>query len=110
MQIDFTYPNKPLTHTVGSNAFTYEYNKGIRTSQTVNGVKHTYTLSGSQIISEEREENAVFIFTMRDGTPGGMQFRDSSMAKDSFYTYRYETNLHGDYFVEDCRFKSKQQM
>ena len=38
----------------GSNTYAYTYNdEGIRTSKTVNGVTHTYHLSGSQIVAEE---------------------------------------------------------
>ena len=37
----------------GNNTYTYTYtDAGIRTSKTVNGVKHTYHLSGSQIVAK----------------------------------------------------------
>ena len=40
--------------TKGSNSFSFTYNdEGIRTSKTVDGVKHTYVLNGSQIVSEQ---------------------------------------------------------
>ena len=42
----------------GSNTYTYNAD-GIRTSKTVNGVKHIYHLSGTQILSEEWTEGNV---------------------------------------------------
>ena len=39
-------------------SFTYNAD-GIRTSKTVNGVKHIYALSGSTVLSEEWTENGV---------------------------------------------------
>ena len=39
---------------------TYTYNaRGIRTSKTINGVKHTYTLEGTKIIREKWENNTL---------------------------------------------------
>ena len=42
----------------GSNTYTYNAD-GIRTSKTVNGVKHIYHLAGTQILSEEWTEGNV---------------------------------------------------
>ncbi len=50
----FTWEGRKLVGAVkGSKtmSFTYDDN-GIRTSKTVNGVKHTYQLNGGQIVSE----------------------------------------------------------
>ena len=51
----FTWKNgrQLATAVKGSNSLSFEYNDdGIRTSKTVNGVKHTYYLNGSQILAE----------------------------------------------------------
>ena len=41
---------------------TYTYNAdGIRTSKTVNGIKHTYTLEGTKIVKEEWNGNTLVI-------------------------------------------------
>ena len=41
-----------------SNTYTYNAN-GIRTSKTVNGVKHTYMLDGNKILCEKWENHAL---------------------------------------------------
>ena len=76
---------------------TYTYNdEGIRTSKTVNGVTHTYHLSGSQIIAEEIG-NELFVYMYdADGSPIGMQYRNTSYADGAFDVYWYEKNLQGD--------------
>ena len=75
----------------------YDYNdEGIRTSKTVNGVEHTYYLSGSQIVAEEWGSNLCVYLYDADGSPIGMQYRTTSMAKGDFYTFWFEKNLQGD--------------
>ena len=75
----------------------YDYNdEGIRTSKTVNGVEHTYSLSGSQIVAEEWGSNLCVYLYDADGAPIGMQYRTTSMAKGDFYTFWFEKNLQGD--------------
>ena len=76
----------------------YTYNAdGIRTSKTVNGVKHTYHLSGTQILSEEWTDRwnrhvMVYIYDAA-GQPIGMtHFQDSTLVD----TYLYEKNIQGD--------------
>ena len=52
---------KLVSATVGSKNMIFTYNdEGIRTSKTVNGVKTTYYLSGSQIIAEETNGNVTY--------------------------------------------------
>ena len=76
----------------------YTYNAdGIRTSKTVNGVKHTYHLSGTQILSEEWTDRwnrhvMVYIYDAA-GQPIGMtHFQDGTLVD----TYLYEKNIQGD--------------
>ena len=76
----------------------YTYNAdGIRTSKTVNGVKHTYHLSGTQILSEEWTDRwnrhvMVYIYDAA-GQPIGMShFQDGTLVD----TYLYEKNIQGD--------------
>ena len=78
--------------------YSYTYNAdGIRTSKTVNGVKHTYHLSGTQILSEEWTEDRVqhiLIFVYDDsGQPIGMShFEDGVKNGD----YLFAKNVQGD--------------
>ncbi len=87
--------------TVAGNHFAFEYNdEGIRTKKIINGAEHKYYLSGTQILAQEWSINAstilyVFLYDA-EGSPIGMQYRDSSMDEGSFYTYWYEKNLQGD--------------
>ena len=75
----------------------YDYNdEGIRTKKAVNGVEHTYHLSGSQIVAEEWGSNLCVYLYDADGAPIGMQYRTTSMAKGDFYTFWFEKNLQGD--------------
>lgn len=85
------------TNTDTEDEITFTYNdNGIRTSKTVNGVKHTYILSGSKIISESWGIHFCIYLYDESGSPIGMQYRTSSMAKDVFYTFWFEKNLQGD--------------
>ncbi len=85
------------TLTKGSYTLSFEYNnEGIRTSKTVNGVEHTYYLGDSLIVAEEWGNNlAVYIYDA-DGSPIGMQYRNTSYAEGEFDTYWFEKNLQGD--------------
>ena len=75
----------------------YDYNdEGIRTKKVVNGVEHTYYLSGSQIVAEKWGGNLCVYLYDADGSPIGMQYRTTSMAKGDFYTFWFEKNLQGD--------------
>ena len=80
----------------GSNTYTYNAD-GIRTSKTVNDVKHIYHLSGTQILSEEWTEDRVqhiLIFVYDDsGQPIGMShFEDGVKNGD----YLFAKNVQGD--------------
>ena len=67
---------------------TYEYGAdGIRTSKTVNGVKHNYTLNGNKIIKETFGSNTVKYFY---GTSGVVGFNYNGT------DYYYRKNLQGD--------------
>ena len=75
----------------------FRYNAdGIRTSKTVNGVEHVYTLNGSQIVSETRGDILLIYLYDESGSPIGMQYRKSSYAADVFDTFYFEKNLQGD--------------
>ncbi len=82
---------------MGSNTLSFTYNHdGIRTSKTVNGVIHNYTVSGSLILTEEWGTNLVVYLYDANGAPIGMRYRTSSMAEDVFYTFWFDKNLQGD--------------
>ena len=80
---------------------TFTYNAdGIRTSKTVEGVEHRYTLSGSQIISESWEEGGVehlliYIYD-ENGSPTGLKYRTDSYAAERYNYFFFEKNLQGD--------------
>lgn len=75
----------------------FVYNdEGIRTQKIVNGVVHTYHLSGTDIIAEEWGNNLIIYLYDSNGSPMGMQYRRSSMAAGEFYTFWFEKNLQGD--------------
>ena len=79
--------------------FTYNAD-GIRTSKTVEGVEHRYTLSGSQIISESWEEGGVehlliYIYD-ENGSPIGLKYRTDSYAAERYNYFFFEKNLQGD--------------
>lgn len=81
----------------GSNTYAYTYNdEGIRTSKTVNGVTHTYHLSGSQIVAEEWGNNLLVYLYDAEGAPLGMQYRNTTYATNVFDTYWFEKNMQGD--------------
>ena len=83
--------------TKGNKTLTFKYNdEGIRTSKTVNGVEHIYTLNGSQIVSETWGNNTLIYLYDESGSPIGMQYRQSGMTEGLFYTFFFEKNLFGD--------------
>ena len=95
----FTWENgrRLKTASVGSNTLSFTYNHdGIRTSKTVNGVVHNYTVSGSLILTEEWGTNLVVYLYDANGAPIGMRYRTSSMAEGAFYTFWFDKNLQGD--------------
>ena len=94
----FTWEGRRLVGAVnGSNtmSFTYDDN-GIRTSKTVNGVKHTYHLNGSQIVAEEWGNKLIIYLYDASGSPIGMMYRTTSYAAHIFDVFWFEKNLQGD--------------
>ena len=94
----FTWTGRQLTDAVkGSTNMSFTYNDdGIRTSKTVNGVKHTYQLNGSQIVSEQWGDKFVVYLYDSAGMPIGMMYRTTSYAEDQWDVFWYEKNLQGD--------------
>ena len=81
----------------------YEYNdEGIRTSKTVNGQRHEYTLEGMKILSEKvydanENEIALLVYLYDEANaPIGFMYRDSSDAKAEFEKYLFTKNIQGD--------------
>ena len=93
-----TWRGRQLTQYVnGNNTYVYTYNdEGIRTSKTINGVTHTYHLSGSQIVAEEWGNNLLVYLYDAEGAPLGMQYRNTSYAANVFDIYWFEKNVQGD--------------
>ena len=88
---------KKITVGAGISKYEYTYNaEGIRTSKTVNGTTHYYTLNGSQILTEQWGDKLLVFLYDESGSPIGMQYRTDSMAEGEFYTYLFEKNLQGD--------------
>ena len=79
----------------------YTYNAdGIRTSKTVNGVKHEYILNGSQILAETWYQSGVAYLLVylydETGAPIGLKYRTSNYANGVFDSFFFEKNLQGD--------------
>ena len=102
---EFTWQNgrqlASINYNGGDPEYSFEYNdSGIRTSKTVNGIKHIYTLSGSQIVTESwiqnNVEHVIVYLYDESGAPIGMQYRTSNYAWGEFDTFFFEKNLFGD--------------
>ena len=70
-----------------NNTYTYNAN-GIRTSKTVNGVKHEYTLDGTKILKETWGENTLIPLYDNEDSVCGIIYND--------YAYYFLKNLQGD--------------
>ena len=97
----WSYGRRLTMVVAGPDMFTYDYNAdGIRTTKTVNGVKHTYALSGTTILNEEWTENGVQHLLMyvydANGSPTGMVYRNSTMSMGVFEEYLFVKNIQGD--------------
>ena len=95
----FTWENgrQLATASVGHYTLSFEYNdEGIRTLKTVNGTDHIYHLSNSLVITEEWGNNLIIYLYDTDGSPIGMQYRNTSYAEGAYDTYWFEKNLQGD--------------
>jgi len=86
----------------GGNTYAYTYNEdGIRTSKTINGVRHDYLLDGTRIIKETVSSAGVEQYTLiylydETGAPVGMKYRTPSYAENVFDCFFFEKNLQGD--------------
>ena len=75
----------------------YTYNdEGIRTSKTVNGVRHDYLLDGSRIISETWAEHTMLYLYDETGAPFGLGYRNTSYEEGLYEYFFFEKNLQGD--------------
>ncbi len=70
-----------------SNTYTYNAN-GIRTSKTVNGVKHVYTLDGTKILRETWNGNVLVPLYDNEDSVCGIIYNDEP--------YYFQKNLQGD--------------
>ena len=79
----------------------YTYNEsGIRTSKTVDGIKHEYVLNGSQIVAETWTQNGIeymlrYVYD-ESGSPIGMKYRTSQQIAEYYSLYFFEKNAFGD--------------
>ena len=97
----WSYGRRLTMVVAGPDMFTYDYNAdGIRTTKTVNGVKHTYALSGTTILNEEWTENGVQHLLMyvydANGSPVGMVYRNSTMDANASEECLFVKNIQGD--------------
>ncbi len=73
---------------------------GIRTSITVDGIRHDYVLNGSQIISEiwksGNTEQLLYYVYDENGLPIGLKYRTSAYEAGVFDCFLFEKNLQGD--------------
>jgi len=94
----FSWTGRQMTGLVKSgDTYSFTYNdEGIRTSKTVNGVKTTYYLNGSQIAAEETNGNVTIYIYDSEGQPIGMQYHGSTYGEDVWDIFWYEKNLFGD--------------
>ena len=72
-------------------SFTYN-SSGIRTSKTVNGVKHTYTLSGTRILCEQWGNSYLEFVYDENGSPHSLYYYNGSVLTK----YYYVCGLQGD--------------
>ena len=56
----------------------------------------TLMLDGSRIVSESWDNILIIYLYDESGSPVGMQYRTTSMAENTFYTFYFEKNLQGD--------------
>ena len=70
-------------------SISYTYNaNGIRTSKTVNGIKHTYTLDGTKILCEEWGDNSIVPLYDNEESVCGILYNEEP--------YYFTKNLQGD--------------
>ena len=86
-----------LSASVDGKTLSFTYNdEGIRTSKTVDGVTHYYTLDGMRILTEQWGNIFIAYIYDENGAPIGMQYRTSCYTEDVFDYFYFEKNLQGD--------------
>ena len=95
---NMTWEGRRLVSALKGNVqYTFTYNdEGIRTSKTVNGVEHKYTLNGTQILSEQWGDNLLVFIYDTTGAPIGMRYLNTADSTAVWETYWFEKNLFGD--------------
>ena len=98
---DLTWQGRQLMSYTGygsnTQALTFTYNDdGIRTSKTVNGTKHEYILSGSQVIGEMTDTYQLIYFYDELGAPLGLGYRLNGDPEGAYDYYFFEKNPLGD--------------
>ena len=89
--------NNLVNLTWGDMNISYTYNgNGIRTSKTVNGVTHTYTLDETKILSETYENVLLLYLYDEMSMPVGVLYRESTYEEGEFDEYYFTKNLQGD--------------
>ena len=85
------------TAVTGGKTLSFTYNdEGIRTSKTVDGVKHTYTLDGSRIMTETWGNQMLVYLYDDEGMPMGMMYRTSLDEEGHFDYYLLEKDVFGN--------------
>ena len=73
-------------------SYTYD-GSGLRTSKTVDGVRHNYIYGEGRILKEYTSDYALYFFYNADGTPYGCYYKPTNGGGANYY---YVTNLQGD--------------
>ena len=81
------YRHSPQSQSFDSNTYTYNAN-GIRTSKTINGVTHTYTLDGTKILREVWDGNTLIPLYDNEESVCGILYNN--------VPYYFIKNLQGD--------------
>ncbi len=94
----FTWDGRRLmTAANNGNTLSFTYNdEGLRTSKTVNGVVHKYYLSGSLIVGEEWGNNLLIYLYDVNGSPIGMQHKNTASTTNTWSTYWFERDVFGN--------------
>ena len=83
--------------TGNSNTLSFTYNAdGIRTSKTVNYVKHEYMLDGNRIIAETWGDNLMLYLYDQSGAPLGLAIGGSGTGLNMYDYFFFDKNLQGD--------------
>ena len=109
LDLNFTWDNVRELATItkdGKTVATYTYNEeGIRTSKTIDGVTHEYSLEGTTVVFESYGEIFIAYFYDESGLPIGMAYRDGNgktettsnyTRENEFEYYLFTKNLQGD--------------